>query len=209
MRKYIRSVESLELVGGLVCLDFTNTIKHRYQVPIVDYLSGMEDWLIWAKRSTLITDVELKVIQQYIQQNPTRSQKEFHGIIRSRESIHNIFNCISRGEKPLPDSLQIFTEKLHFSFERVSITIKANRKVSESWSEKVVDLLTPLVPIVKSAYELLNSDKLGRVKECDNCGWLYLDKSKNNSRKWCSMLTCGSSDKARRYYRKTKNYKSA
>ena len=136
-----------------------------------------------------------------------KSQKELQGVIRSRESIYEIFKSISHDQKPPSDSLQLFTEKLHFAFKRFSLTIGANRKVS--WSDKVVDLLTPLAPIVMSAYELLNSNTLERVKDCKNCGWLYLDKSKNNSRKWCSMLTCGSSDKARRYYRKTKSNKSA
>ena len=207
MRTYIRSVETLEHVGGPVCLDFTNTIKHRYEEPYVDYLSGTEEWLIWTKRSDLITDAELKLIQKYIRQNPIKSQKELQGVIRSRESIYEIFKSISHDQKPPSDSLQLFTKKLHFAFKRFSLTIGANRKVS--WSDKVVDLLTPLAPIVMSAYELLNSNTLDRVKDCKNCGWLYLDKSKNNSRKWCSMLTCGSSDKARRYYRKTKSNKSA
>ena len=209
MRTYIRSVETLEHVGGPVCLDFTNTIKHRYEEPYVDYLSGSEEWLIWTKRSALITDVELKLIQRHVQQNPIKSQKEMQVVIRTRESIYQIFKSISHDQKPPPESLQLFTEKLHFAFKRISLTIGVNRKVSESWSDKVVDLLTPLAPIVKSAYELLNSNTLKRVKDCKNCGWLYLDKSKNNSRKWCSMLTCGSSDKARRYYRKTKSNKSA
>ena len=67
-------------------------------------------------------------------------------------------------------------------------------------------LAAPLRPIVRSAAELLVSDQLDRVRECDGarCTWLFLDQSRNRSRRWCSMETCGNRAKARRHYRRTK-----
>ena len=56
--------------------------------------------------------------------------------------------------------------------------------------------------IVASAQSLLSSKEVARVKECPNCGWLFLDTSKNQSRRWCSMNTCGVHDKMRRYHKK-------
>jgi predicted RNA-binding Zn ribbon-like protein len=47
---------------------------------------------------------------------------------------------------------------------------------------------------------LLTQGQLDRLGECPSCGWLFLDTSKNRRRRWCSMATCGSRDKARRYY---------
>jgi predicted RNA-binding Zn ribbon-like protein len=58
--------------------------------------------------------------------------------------------------------------------------------------------------IVEAAIALLVSDAMLRVKSCPTCGWLFLDVSKNRSRRWCSMDTCGSVAKARRYYRRLK-----
>jgi predicted RNA-binding Zn ribbon-like protein len=50
--------------------------------------------------------------------------------------------------------------------------------------------------------ELLTSDEVGRVKQCDRCDWLFLDKSRNRKRRWCSMSACGNRVKmARRYER--------
>src|ERR671930_579256 len=62
-----------------------------------------------------------------------------------------------------------------------------------------------LAPVVWSAAELLTSGPLERVRECpgdDTCGWLFLDTSRNGSRRWCDMRTCGNRAKARRYYRR-------
>jgi predicted RNA-binding Zn ribbon-like protein len=54
--------------------------------------------------------------------------------------------------------------------------------------------------IVEAAVVLLTSAQLERVKACPNCGWFFLDTSKNRSRRWCSMAMCGTNAKAHAYY---------
>jgi predicted RNA-binding Zn ribbon-like protein len=75
--------------------------------------------------------------------------------------------------------------------------------VREVSPEKAADALLRL-RIVEAAVALLVSDAMLRVKSCPTCGWLFLDVSKNRSRRWCSMNTCGAVAKARRYYRRLK-----
>jgi predicted RNA-binding Zn ribbon-like protein len=43
-----------------------------------------------------------------------------------------------------------------------------------------------------------------RMKICGNCGWLFIDRSKNRSRAWCDMAVCGNRAKANRHYRRKK-----
>ncbi|NLS19254.1 hypothetical protein HGP16_22215 [Rhizobium sp. P40RR-XXII] len=43
-----------------------------------------------------------------------------------------------------------------------------------------------------------------RMKICRNCGWLFIDRSKNKSRAWCDMAVCGNRAKASRHYRRKK-----
>ena len=43
-----------------------------------------------------------------------------------------------------------------------------------------------------------------RMKICRNCGWLFIDRSKNKSRAWCDMAVCGNRAKANRHYRRKK-----
>ncbi|TMI77299.1 MAG: hypothetical protein E6H05_00485 [Bacillati bacterium ANGP1] len=62
-------------------------------------------------------------------------------------------------------------------------------------------------PVVWAASELLTSADVRRVRQCqsdDGCGWLFIDRSKNGTRRWCSMSVCGNRAKARRHYERTK-----
>jgi predicted RNA-binding Zn ribbon-like protein len=58
--------------------------------------------------------------------------------------------------------------------------------------------------LAESAAELLTSEQMERVRRCPACGWFFLDTSKNRSRRWCSMATCGASAKSKRYYWRTR-----
>ncbi|WP_368425552.1 CGNR zinc finger domain-containing protein [Tistlia sp.] len=60
--------------------------------------------------------------------------------------------------------------------------------------------------LAHSASECLLTLEAGRIKACpgERCGWIFLDESPNNRRRWCSMATCGNRDKARRHYARRK-----
>lgn len=60
-----------------------------------------------------------------------------------------------------------------------------------------------LVTAVLDALELVR-DTPGRVRECadEECPVIYLDTSRNRSRRWCSMELCGARAKASTYYRR-------
>jgi predicted RNA-binding Zn ribbon-like protein len=51
----------------------------------------------------------------------------------------------------------------------------------------------------RDVVELLRSDRLGRLRRCVDCRWLFLDQSRNRSRRWCRMSGCGARAKMRRY----------
>lgn len=38
-----------------------------------------------------------------------------------------------------------------------------------------------------------------RLKLCANCGWAFVDLSRNRSRRWCEMTSCGNQSKVRTY----------
>ena len=61
------------------------------------------------------------------------------------------------------------------------------------------DSVADAVAVAVAAYDLLTGGQLHRVKHCAQCHWLFLDRSKNGSRRWCSMEDCGASVKMRRY----------
>lgn len=56
-----------------------------------------------------------------------------------------------------------------------------------------------------SALSLLAPEMRRRIRICGNCGWLFLDRSRNGSRVWCDMTVCGNRQKARRHYRRRRD----
>ncbi len=56
-----------------------------------------------------------------------------------------------------------------------------------------------LANLVATAYQLSMTGRLERLKACKGCGWAFYDVTKNKSRVWCDMATCGSRQKARDY----------
>jgi len=56
-----------------------------------------------------------------------------------------------------------------------------------------------LAPVVKSAIRLLLPAVRGRLRECADltCRRIFLDRSKNGTKTWCDMNTCGSRAKVR------------
>jgi predicted RNA-binding Zn ribbon-like protein len=61
------------------------------------------------------------------------------------------------------------------------------------------DLRRPIWPLAHAPIELLTEGPLDLLKMCGACRWLFIDQSKNRSRRWCSMEVCGTSAKKRRY----------
>ena len=66
------------------------------------------------------------------------------------------------------------------------------------------DLTGFLHPLVWATAQLLTSDDRRFLKHCaaDTCGWLFLDRSRNQARRWCDMKVCGNNAKARRFYQR-------
>jgi len=58
-----------------------------------------------------------------------------------------------------------------------------------------------LLPLVESATDSLVQGELDRIRRCANpaCARVFIDTSRNGSRRWCSMGTCGNRAKAARW----------
>jgi predicted RNA-binding Zn ribbon-like protein len=69
------------------------------------------------------------------------------------------------------------------------------------------ELARPLWPIARAASDVLTNDAdRGLLRECADgtCAWLFLDHTKNHSRRWCDMATCGSRNKVREFRERQK-----
>jgi predicted RNA-binding Zn ribbon-like protein len=175
-------------VAGSLCLDFVNTVDPRHATPREERLPDYAAVLDWARQA----GIEAAPLEG----DPSRAHEE---AIALRETLYAIFGAVARGEAPPEEALRHLNDEL----------ARRPRQITErlAWAP-AGDVLAP---VAWSAAELLTSGPLERVRECpgdDTCGWLFLDTSRNGSRRWCDMSTCGNRAKARRHYRRAASSRS-
>ena len=189
-------LEEISLDGGWLCLDFTNTVATRKPGTGEDYLPAWADFVLWVRRVRLLPEAEFGIWQQM----PPGEISEVRAL---REAIYALFSHLAQTGAVHLTHLDTLNDFLHevYAHTRLRITEAGLRRsvVDEPHLEK------PLWIIALSAERLLLSERLARVKACDNCGWLFLDTSKNGARRWCNMATCGSQIKAKAWYHRKKD----
>lgn len=198
-----RSIDTLSLDGGWLCLNFTNTVHDRTVDAPFEYLSTYNYLVDWAAKVGVLSTSGQRQLKSVAKNDQKKAARALDAFIEAREVLYHLFWAIAKDESPDKKTQVAFNDLLEKAMSQLKIRVEEQLEVSHEWKDKT-DLIYPLHPIVKSAYDLLTSDKLDRVKECGACGWLFLDQSKNRSRKWCSMESCGSNVKAKRYYHRHK-----
>jgi predicted RNA-binding Zn ribbon-like protein len=194
-----------KLLGGNPVLDFINTVHDWTASEPRDYLSEFADAIRFGKATDLLTradDLRLR---------PRTPHTELTRLRELRTLLKRIFCMQLSGQAPSDMDLGKLSTDLAEA-ARATRLIAATRThrspqvsvIREISAAKAGDALLRL-RIAEAAVVLLVSDAMLRVKSCPSCGWLFLDVSKNRSRRWCSMDTCGAVAKARRYYRRLKD----
>lgn len=184
----------LRLDGNHLCLNFINTVFDRTVANPVSLISDKEDWIAWLLKVDLIKNDDIDQAALVF---------DLDEIFETRTILFTIFNGLAQKETISNRDLTLF-EKLILKVQKAT-KLQANDGIpAEILQINKNNLNDYLLPIIKSGYELFLSNQINRIKECGHCGWIYLDNSKNNSRKWCSMETCGSQIKAKRYYQNKK-----
>ena len=196
-------IDNMRLDGGVLCLDFVNTIPDRFDKTNRDHLQSFNDLAYWAKKVKVIDNAGLTSLEKSAASNERKAKEFFAEAIQLRTLIYSLFQPISQQQKLKSADLDVFNKLIGKYFPFLQLTAEKDGIV-EQWSFDSNHFYSLTAPIVKSAYQLLLSDKLHRVKQCPNCGWLFLDGTKNGKRRWCSMQDCGSNVKALEYYYRKK-----
>ena len=193
-----------DLDAGRVCLDLVNTHSRRTG----DHLASYADLIALAHQSALITPTDAKRLLRLAAQDPVQAQGVLTRAYRLRDALSRIFSAIAGRRAPASADLDVLNSDLAATMPQARVVPAAADGQQFTWgwvggSGRVLD--APLWPIVRSAADLLTApDDLARVRLCGAplCAWLFLDTSKNRSRQWCSMQSCGNREKARRHYQR-------
>jgi predicted RNA-binding Zn ribbon-like protein len=196
------SIEKLSLVGGRTCLDFTNTVNLRESDIFRDRLESYGDLLHWAAHAGILTAGQARDLNSKAKREPGEAANILQRAIELREVIFRMFSARAAGRAPSDEDLELFNRHFSVAMSRASI-IQENDRYAVGFDRGLaLDAMLP--PIAWSAAELLMDPASALIKECAGvtCGWLFLDTSKNHSRRWCEMRDCGNRAKAQRHYQK-------
>jgi predicted RNA-binding Zn ribbon-like protein len=193
-----------ERTGGDLALDFANTVDGRPTPRARELLADFGDLVSWGAQSGILGEGEARRLRAAARKDPGGAEKAVRNARALREAIFRIFSLAAAGRRPTPASLETLNDSLS-GLGRLRLA-PARDGCAWVFRGAAADFGRVVWPVSRAAAELLTSDALGRVRECaaPECAWLFLDGSKNGTRRWCDMTVCGNRAKARRHYEKTR-----
>ena len=195
-----------QLVGGDLCLDFTNTVGGKRGVIARENLHAYRDFLSWSQQAGVVDGLQAERLATLAAERPSEAGEVLKRAVELREAIYRIFAAIVEGRMPADADLTRLNSELAPAMCRLRVGA-GESGFGWQWAPDEPRLEHPLGPVARAAAELLtNHEDLAHVHRCegDTCGWLFLDSSKNHSRRWCDMRDCGNRAKVRRHRLKQK-----
>jgi predicted RNA-binding Zn ribbon-like protein len=187
--------------SGRLCLDFTNTVALHDQPSPYDHIASPRQLISWLGGAGVLTEARCRKLAREAREHPAAADSAVLEARSLRETCYNIFSAIGRGVRPSPLELDRLNSVLARASSGANL-VRCDETFVWKWREGkgLVDAAT--WPLALSAAELLASDDLGRITECEGrtCSWLFIDTTKNRSRKFCSSAGCGNRTRARRHY---------
>ncbi len=187
------------------CLEFTKTVGWQRRDRPDDELRTYGHLVAWCRSQGLINEFEESECVARGERRPEEAAWALRRAVELRELLYRIFSRVGSGQEPDAHSLEALNGLLPKALGRLRLDATPEG-ISWGWRWEPPELDRVLAPVICSAAELLTSDELSRVRLCDGdgCGWLFVDGSRNRSRRWCDMDDCGNRAKARRFRERKK-----
>ncbi|MBC7814735.1 MAG: CGNR zinc finger domain-containing protein [Burkholderiales bacterium] len=198
--------------GGWLCLDFNNTLDQDKEGGDVEHLHTYADLVEWAAQSGMISPGKARLLTREAETHPSQAATTLADAIALRRLIYRVFSAVADGHEPESADSSALNAALGASVVWLRIVRAPSDNDNDDsafewgWADGGSRLDQILWPIVWSAAQLLVSERLHQVRECgsENCRWIFMDTSRNHSRRWCSMESCGNRAKQRRHYHRIK-----
>ena len=200
-----RTVGTMALVGGRPVVDFVNTLSNRTTDPPRELLHSFDDLLEWCVREEMFGRTEAGRLAALARERPDQAAEALDCALRLREALFDLFTAQIENRDPPAEALATLNATLEEGLQKRRLEA-TDHGLCWTWAERPDRLDWILWPLAWQGAELLSSSEVARLKECgqDDCRWIFLDLSKNRSRRWCTMDECGNRAKARRHYARAK-----
>jgi predicted RNA-binding Zn ribbon-like protein len=196
-------------IGGRLSLDFTNTMSGLRGRNPEERLFEYADLVWWGQQAGLLDQRRAQQLLEEAERHPRRAAQAFETAIAAREALHDVVLAGLQGRVPDAPALEALNSWIADALRHRRLRPAGPGAFQPDFPDDG-DLLAFLRPVAADAALLLEHDlPTGRVRICEmsveeNCGWLFLDETRNHSRRWCDMSDCGNRAKAKRHYRRVK-----
>lgn len=183
------------------CIEFTRTVGWEDRDREDDELADYRALVDWAEDRGVLEAVDAQGLRRRAAAHPRLAARVFRRAIELRSLVYRIFSAIGSGDTPASSDIGRLNELLPEAHRRLGIVRSVDGYEWDWLVDGELPLGCVLWPILRSAGDLLTGGELDRVKLCDadDCGWLFIDASRNRSRRWCDMADCGNRAKVRRF----------
>ena len=206
MSGYIIDEDMLDLESGWLCLDYANTVDWHASDQPTEHLTSYADLVAWSRSVGLIDESSAQRWLDEADRRPDEAAKTLDRALGLREALYRVVAALTMGEPPATADLSIVNRALADALPHLRLTTRPEGIVWE-WEEPDAALEWFLWPVSRSAGDLLTSsptlERVGVCEDDDGCGWLFVDTSKNHSRRYC-CYSCANRAKARRHYARKK-----
>jgi predicted RNA-binding Zn ribbon-like protein len=196
---------TFDFSGGRLCLDFVNTAGGTRAQP-KEHLHAYSDLVAWGRQAGLLSEQEAQRLARAARRRPDDAARTLAGAVAIREALFRVFTNAADSKPQRPEDMELLNTSLARALAQVRLDTTAQGCVRVWGDGDQLDRM--LWPVLRSAMDVLTSqEERGRIHKCESptCDWLFLDTSRNRSRRWCDMKSCGNRAKARRYYERHKH----
>jgi predicted RNA-binding Zn ribbon-like protein len=191
-----------------LCLEFANTVRWHASATPRETLHSYADLLGWAQQKGPITAQDAERLAQLAGSYAARAAAVYERAVALREAIYRIFAAHAHEGAGAAGELTLLNGELGEALAHARLA-PGEVAYAWAWAGEGENLDAPLWPIVRSAAELLTApallERVGQCADDRGCGWLFLDLSKNHSRRWCDINDCGNRAKQRRHYARARS----
>ena len=190
-----------DFCGGQLAIDFTNTVGSRGAAR-EEHFNAYGDVVAWAEARGVVTRAESKRLRAGAERRPRDAREALMLLVALRESLYRVIAAAGAGRAaPAADLARVnaavaaASAGAHLAPRRGRLVLAYDPPAADSLSQPIA------TPVVRAAVDLLTGGALERVRTCadDSCAWLFLDTTRNRTRRWCDMKMCGNRNKVRRF----------
>jgi predicted RNA-binding Zn ribbon-like protein len=196
-------------VGGDPSIDLVNTVDWTSRGPEQDRLTNYQRLVEWAQGAEILPQKAAAALRARAKAHPRAAAVAQKAALQARAVLWQVFSSLATSQSA-GEALGEFNRLLVEALEHLRVLPTGEKRRRDQslelrWDQLGESLESVLWPVIWSAASLLVSKESGQIRICGgpDCGWMYVDRSRNGLRRWCQMETCGTREKTRRRYHRT------